>query len=176
MKVLDPISLIAGLERVEIGSAAPAEIVGALESIRRVRARVDAGEVALARRLREFTALSERDVSEAAQRSSRHGDRVSDRADTAAAIPALGEAFDLGDVGGEHVDAVTKALKAAPPEARDQLRDSVADLVKDIAARGLTPDDVARRLADESKRLEADDGGGAFGAAASSDSLEIVDR
>jgi hypothetical protein len=67
MEVLDPILLVAGLSRVEIGSAAQAEIVGALESLRRVRARVDAGEVALARRLREFTALSERDVSHAAQ-------------------------------------------------------------------------------------------------------------
>jgi hypothetical protein len=83
---------------------------------------------------------------------------VRDRADTAAAIPVLGEALDLGDVGGEHVDAVTKALKAAPSEVREQLRESAAGMVKDITASGLTPDDVGRRLADETKRLEADDG------------------
>jgi hypothetical protein len=52
MEVLDPASLMAGSKRVEIGCAAHSEIMGALESIRRVRARIDAGEVALARRLR----------------------------------------------------------------------------------------------------------------------------
>jgi hypothetical protein len=47
MEVLDPVSLIAGLTRVESHSAAQPEIIHALENIRRVRARVDATEVAL---------------------------------------------------------------------------------------------------------------------------------
>jgi hypothetical protein len=158
MEVLDPVSLIAGLRRVEIGSAAQSEIVAALESIRQIRARVDAGEIALARRLREFTALSERDVSKAAQRSSRHGDRIRDRADTAAAIPSLGDALDAGEISGEHVDAVSKAIKAAPPEIRAELRNITSDLVSEVARSGLTPDDVAQRLAAETKQLEADDG------------------
>jgi hypothetical protein len=158
MKVLDPASLVAGLERVEIASAAPAQIICALESIRRIRARVDAGEIALARRLREFTELSERDVSKAAQRSSRHGDRIRDRADTAASIPLLGDVLDAGEISGEHVDAVTKAIKAAPPEIRGELRDITAELVLEVSRSGLTPDDIAQRLADETKQLEADDG------------------
>jgi Domain of unknown function (DUF222) len=158
MEVLDPISLIAGLERVEIGSAAQAEIVLALENLRRVRARVDAGEVALSRRLRDFTALSDEEVSRAAQRHSRHGNRIRERADTTAAIPSLGDAFDSGDVSGEHVDAVSKAVKAAPVEVRDRLRDAAVEIVEAISRSGLTPDDVANRLAEETKRLEADDG------------------
>jgi hypothetical protein len=158
MEVLDPVSLIAGLRRVEIGFAAQPEIVAALESIRRVRARVDATEVALARRLRELTPLAERDVSGAAQRSSRHGARVADREETVAAMPGLGELFESGDVSGEHVDAVSKAVKAAPVEVRDGLRAAVSDIVGDVVDSGLTPDELALRLADETKRLEADDG------------------
>jgi hypothetical protein len=158
MEVLDPISLIAGLERVEIGSAEQAEIVVALENLRRVRARVDAGEVALSRRLRDFTAMSDEAVARAAQRHSRHGNRIRERADTAAAIPALGDAFNSGDVSGEHVDAVSKAVKAAPTEVRDRLRDAAVEIVEAISRSGLTPDDVAQRLAEETKRLEADDG------------------
>jgi hypothetical protein len=154
---LDPTALIAGLARVEIGSAAQSEIVCALENIRRVRARVDAGEVALARRLRELTPLADDDVSRAAQRSNRHGDKIRNRAETAAAIPGLGDAFDAGQVGGEHVDAIVKAVKAAPANLRDALGEAVTELVPEIAA-GLTPDQVAQRLADETKRLEADDG------------------
>jgi Domain of unknown function (DUF222) len=157
MEVLDPTALIAGLARVEIGSAAQSEIVCALENIRRVRARVDAGEVALARRLRELTPLADDDVSRAAQRSNRHGDKIRNRAETAAAIPGLGDAFDAGQVGGEHVDAIVKAVKAAPANLRDALGEAVTELVPEIAA-GLTPDQVAQRLADETKRLEADDG------------------
>ena len=158
MEVLDPVSLVAGLTRVEIGSAARAEIVCALESIRRVRARVDASEVALARRLRELTPLAERDVAHAAQRHARHGDRVRVRAETASSIPSLGDAFDAGEVSGDHVDTVAKALKAAPAEIRDSLRDAVSDMVCDVAKSGLTPEDLAQHLANETKRLEADDG------------------
>jgi hypothetical protein len=158
MEVLDPVSLVAGLRRVEISSAAQTEIVAALESIRRVRARVDASEVALARRLRELTPLAERDVSGAAQRSSRHGAKVADREETVAAVPGLGELFESGDVSGEHVDAVAKAVKAAPVEVRDGLRAAVSDMVGDVVGSRLTPDELAVRLADETKRLEADDG------------------
>jgi hypothetical protein len=141
MEVLDPVTLIAGLRRVEIGSAAQPEIVAALESIRRVRARVDAAEVALTRRLRELTPLAERDVSGAAQRSSRHGAKVADREETVAAIPGLGERFESGDVSGEHVDAFSKAVKAAPVEVRDGLRAAVSDIVGDVVDSGLTPDE-----------------------------------
>jgi hypothetical protein len=158
MEVLDPVSLVAGLRRVEIGSAAQSEIVAALEIIRRVRARVDASEVALARRLRELTPLAERDVSGAAQRSSRHGAKVADRDETVAAIPGLGELFESGDVSGEHVDVVSKAVRAAPVEVRDGLRAAVSDIVGDVVGSRLTPDELAVRLADETKRLEADDG------------------
>jgi Domain of unknown function (DUF222) len=157
MEVLDPVSLMAGFKRVEIGCAAQSEIMGALESIRRVRARIDAGEVALARRLRELTPLAESDLAKAARRPARHGDRVRDRAETAAAIPSLGDAFQAGEVSGEHIDAVSKAVKAAPKEVRDELRAAVSDMVPEIGS-GLTPDEVAQRLADETKRLEADDG------------------
>jgi hypothetical protein len=70
----------------------------------------------------------------------------------------LGELFECGDVSGEHIDAVSKAVKVAPVEVRDGLRAAVSDMVGDVAGLGLTPDEFAIRLADETKRLEADDG------------------
>jgi Domain of unknown function (DUF222) len=158
MEVLDPISLIAGLTRVEIHSAAQPEIIHALENIRRVRARVDASEVALARRLHELTPLADSGVAKAAQRPNRHGDRVRKRAETTTAIPALADAFDTGEISGEHVDAISKAVTAAPEEIRNELREAITELVPDIVQSGLTPDDIAKRLADKTKQLEADDG------------------
>jgi hypothetical protein len=49
-------------------------------------------------------------------------------------------------------------VKAAPVEVRDGLRAAVSGMVGDVAGSGLTPDELAVRLADETKRLEADDG------------------
>ena len=158
MEVLDPVWLMSGLKRIVIGSATRAEIGVALERIRTVRARADAAEVAFAQRLRELTPLADGDTAKAAQRHARHGDQVRTRGETAALIPALGTAFGAGDVSGEHVDAVTKALKAAPETVRDLLRDAAGEIVGDVAASGLTPQELAQRLADETKRLEDDDG------------------
>ncbi len=158
MEVLDPVSLVAGVPRLTIRLAERAEILRGLEALRRVRGRVDASEVALARRLAELTPLAERDVAAAAQREGRHGDRVRGRVETAGLVPVLGDAFDAGDVDGEHIDTVTKALRAAPEGVREGLAAAVSDMVGDVVSSGLTPQDLAQRLAAESKRLEGDDG------------------
>ncbi len=155
---MDPVSLVAGVPRVLIDTAEPAEILRGLEALRRVRGRVDASEVALARRLAELTPLAERDVAAAAQREGRHGDRVRDRVETAGLVPVLGDAFDAGDVDGEHIDTVTKALRAAPVGVREGLAAAVSGMVGDVVSSGLTPQDLAQRLATETKRLEGDDG------------------
>ncbi len=96
MEYFDPVSLIAGFHRIEIGSAGSAEISAALERVRRLHAWFDAAEVALAGRWRELNPLADRDVSGVAQRSARHGARVAERATTVAAVPGLGALFDAG--------------------------------------------------------------------------------
>ncbi len=158
MKVFEPGELVAGLKRVEIDAAERAEIICALEGLRRVRARADAAEVALGRRLHDLTPFADRDVSSAAQRSARHGDRVRERVDTAAAVPAMGDAFSAGVLSGEHVDAVSKALRAAPAKVRDALAAKAGELAPVAVGSGLSPDEFADRLRVESDRLEADDG------------------
>ena len=110
------------------------------------------------RRLAELTASADSDVATAARRDPRHGDRVRTRSETAAAIPVLGDALRSGDLSGDHVDAVTKALKAAPETVRGRLCDVVAGMVDEVVASGLAPQDLAQRLGDETKQLEADDG------------------
>ncbi len=96
VKVLDPEELVAGVKRVEIGVAESAEIICALEGLRWVRARVDAAEVALGCRLRALTPSADADVSSAAHRSARYGDRVRERSETAAVAPAIGDALAAG--------------------------------------------------------------------------------
>jgi Domain of unknown function (DUF222) len=158
MEVLDPIELVKGLKRVEIRSAARVELMGALESLRRVRSRTDAAEVALSRRLQEITPLADRDVAAAARRSQRHADRVRERARITDQLPVLGELLTAGELSGEHIDAVSKALKVAPETIRGELAEVANEVVAQAAGSGLTPEELAERLASEAKRLEADDG------------------
>jgi hypothetical protein len=158
MEVLDPIELVEGLKRVEIRSAERVEILCALDALRKVRSRSDAAEVALSRRLDELTPLADQDVSASARRSKRHGDRVRERVRVADQLPVVAELFAAGELSGEHLDAVSKALKAAPESIRLELANSAKEVVAQAAASGFTPDELADRLASEAKRLEADDG------------------
>jgi Domain of unknown function (DUF222) len=158
MEVLDPIELVTGLARVEIKSACRAEIVSALDGLRRVRARADAAEVALGLRLRDVSPNADADVSGAARRPARHGDRVRERGDAAAAMPVLGELLGSGEVSGEHVDAVSRALRAAPAGVRLALREAVEEILARAVASGSSPEELSSRLAEEAVRLEADDG------------------
>ncbi len=97
-------------------------------------------------------------MSASARRSRRHGDRVRERVRVADQLPVVGELFAAGELSGEHVDAVSKALRAAPESIRRDLADSMTEVVTQSVGSGLTPDELAERLASEAKRLEADDG------------------
>lgn len=82
--------------------------------------------------------------------------RLIDRATTAEAAPQLGAAVADGAVSGEHLDALSRTLRAAPPEVRDQLV-AGADALVDVASAS-TPEEFARRLRIEARRLQRDDG------------------
>jgi hypothetical protein len=158
MSVLDPQALVEGVCRVDIGVADRLMLLAGLESLRRVRARADLLEVAIARQLELFTPLGERDVSRAANRSSRHGERVRDRAKAIDDVPALGEALADGVLSGEHADSVAKALRAAPAAVRNKLAESAKAIVGSVASSGSTPEELSDRLTKETSRLEGDAG------------------
>ena len=158
MEVLEPNKLVAGVPRLLIGIAGRSEVVCALESLRIVRARVDAAEVSLAQRLQAVSPLPEKDVARAARRSDSHGSRVRARAESSRAVPSLGAAIESGELSGEHVDAFEKALKGLPAETAASLKESGGELVAKAIKSGATPDEFARDIAREASRLEADDG------------------
>ena len=78
------------------------------------------------------------------------------RGDTAAEVPAFGDALANGDVSGEHVDLMGSALRNAEGDKRKKLAAKAKELVE--VAKSATPEEFARRLRDESRRLDDDDG------------------
>ncbi|MEP7046703.1 MAG: HNH endonuclease [Ilumatobacteraceae bacterium] len=82
--------------------------------------------------------------------------KLLDRATTASAAPLLEAAVVDGYVSGEHIDAVTRALRSVEPDLRDELL-ARADTLVDVASAS-TPEEFARRLRLEARRLETDDG------------------
>ena len=73
MEIIDPLELMKGFRRVDLSIADTVQLRGVLDDLRRVRAKFDRVEAAVAARLRETSATPERDVSKGAQRANRHG-------------------------------------------------------------------------------------------------------
>jgi hypothetical protein len=78
------------------------------------------------------------------------------RGDTADEVPVFGEALAQGDVSGEHVDLMGSALRGAEGDKRKKLAAKADELV--AVAKSATPDEFARRLRDEMRGLDEDDG------------------
>jgi Domain of unknown function (DUF222) len=132
-----------------------------MADIAQVRRWLDGVEVACARRLDRLadstpSMLPPSITANANRRGIRHGTRVHERAATAAAVPELGAALDAGDVSGEHVDAMTGAMKGLAPEHREELAARGGRLAA-IAAQS-TPEQFQRTVAAEARSIEADDG------------------
>ena len=162
MEVLEPNELIAGVPRVVFRLAQRGDVLRALESLRMVRARVDAAEIALARRLKTVSPTAEQDLTNSARRSSSHGSKVVERAEITNETPALEKALAAGELAGEHVDAYAKALKNVPGPVASALRDLSELLVAQAIEAGATPNEFADQIARETKRIEGDDGQARF--------------
>ena len=111
MEIIDPLELMKGFRRVDLSIADTVQLRGVLDDLRRVRAKFDRVEAAVAARLRETSATPERDVSKGAQRANRHGSRVMTRAAALEDTPSLSAALDAGSLGGDHVDVYAKSLR-----------------------------------------------------------------
>lgn len=158
MHVLDPQTLVERVCRVDIDVADRSTLLAGLESLRRVRARADLAEIAIAHGLESFTATTEKDVSAAANRSTQHGERLRCRSRAIEKVPALVKELANGALSGEHADSVAKALRAAPAELRKALAESANTLVELAAVSGLTPQELSYRLSKEATRLAGDGG------------------
>ena len=137
-------------------SSSLAEVKAAVRDRGRLVAMLDSEGVRLTRLLAALTGCPEKAFGDAARSSQREGRRMRQRGDTAEEVPAFGEALANGDVSGEHVDLMGSALRGAEGDKRKKLAEKADELVE--VAKTATLDEFARRLRDEMRRLDDDDG------------------
>jgi hypothetical protein len=158
MKIVDPLELMKGFRRVDLSIAEPPELRGVLDDLRRVRARFDLVEAAVATKLKGASATPERDVAKGAQRANKHGNNILKRANTLDETPSLGQARETGALSGEHVDVFAKVLASLDGPVKTQLAEAAPALVKAAATSGSTPDEFAASLNEAAERIAADGG------------------
>jgi hypothetical protein len=158
MKIVDPSELMKGFRRVDLSIAEPLELRGVLDDLRRVRARFDLVEAAVAARLKATSITPERDVAKGAQRANRHGNNILKRAAALDDTPSLSQALDNGALGGDHVDVYAKVLGALDGPVKAGLAEAAPALIEAAAASGSTPDEFAASLNAAAEKIAADGG------------------
>jgi hypothetical protein len=153
-EVHELVERVAGVE----GSRADwALLQRAVADVRRLKSWVEGREVAVARLVAESSSFPEKSLAEAGRVSLRDGERMLDRSETTAQIPALGSSLEAGRVSGEHVDVVTRVLRQLAPAVRERLVESVPGLVP--VAEQSSADEFGRAVRAEARRLERDGDG-----------------
>lgn len=156
---MSPGGLVEQVERLEtldVSSLSNDDALVALADARRVQSWIESRTAALRRRIRE-TAVSPTvgrdDANEVAGSASSSGKRDDRRADAAESIPEVHEAWELGVLTGDHVDAVAATLASLNAQEQQQIAGLGARLVE--MATQVSPDgfrDALRDLADALRR------------------------
>ncbi len=128
----------------------------ALVEVRRVRAWLDASEADLVRGLVAEVSFPEQSIAASSKGSLGQASTVVDRAATLASLPSMAAALDGGAITAGHVDAVTRAGRDLDVAQRNELSRRVDRLV-DVAEHA-SQAEFARRVRDEARRVQADDG------------------
>ena len=130
-------------------------IESGLVAVREVQAWADAQHAVLVAKL-SADGFAEARVAKASKTSLGAAVRATQRATTLAATPQLAGALGDGATTAAHIDVVTRAASQIPAAQRDELL-AQADTLVAVAAVS-TPEQFARRVAIEVKRIQADDG------------------
>ena len=159
--VVSVLGLVESITAIDWSVADQAGVVSVLADVRRVRGWLDSVEVAGARRLAELAAVSpsmfpERVLADAGRVSLNEASKGFERAKTTTAIPQLGVVLAAGATSAGHVDVVTRALRPLTVEQRARLAERGE--VLGLAAGQLSPDEFARVVRGEVRRVCADDG------------------
>ncbi len=115
--------------------------------------------MAVARQLATVASFPEKALADAGRSSVRHAEQILRRADTVDRVPGFGSSLDAGRMSGEHVDILARTLRQVDPAVRDQLCADAARLV--LVAENSTPEEFARSMRGEARRLETDADGDA---------------
>ena len=158
MSVLGLVETIVALDW---STADEPAVANALTDVRRLRCWLDSIDVAAARRLAELAATApsmfpERVAADAGRVSLVQASKSFDRAQTTTAIPQIGSVLALGEASGGHVDVVTRAMRELTPDQCKRLAERGNELA--LAASQLSPDEFARIVRVEVRRIHSDDG------------------
>ncbi len=131
-------------------------VIAASAAVTRLTAWGDAQQIAYAQALNKMGVVAEDVMAKASRSDPRDAERVVKRADTAAKAPVFAAALAQGKVAAGHLDQLGNSLRRLDSGQQAALLDDTARLVA-IAAHS-TPDEFARTLRAEERRLAEDDG------------------
>lgn len=157
METAEVHSLVGRVAKISSDCADWAVLKSGMDDVRRLKSWVDSREVAFAQLIAKVSSFPERSLAEAGRTSLRHGERLLQRGETATTVAEFGVSLDAGRVSGEHVDVLTRTLRQLEPTVRAKLIDQGQRLVK--IAENSAPDEFARSIRDEARRLERDSDG-----------------
>lgn len=132
------------------------EVNAASTRVAKVRAWCEAADMKIAGLIAAQSPVPERDIARSSRSSSRKAKRDMSRKETVEKVPALGDALANGDIGGEHIDAVTDALAGVEGAVALELARRAGELVD--VAKECSPEELARRLRAERRDLDDESG------------------
>jgi hypothetical protein len=147
------VDLVVGVDE---AAGSRAELDAAADRVRRLSAWVQSQQMRVTRGLARVASFPEDAVAKGGHVSLGQAGRLVERAATAEHTPLLAAAVNDGKVAGEHVDAVARVLRQVEPAMRSALVGRVEGLVG--VASQQTPEEWAKRVRAEARRLAADDG------------------
>jgi Domain of unknown function (DUF222) len=157
MKLADVHSLVGRVAGVDAGCTDCGVLQSAVGDLRRLKSWVEGREVAFAQQIAKVSSCPEKSLADAGNTSQRNSGRLLRRAGTAATVPEFGVSLGGGRVSGEHVDVLTQTFASVTPVVRDQLIANGPRLAK--LAEHSSPDEFARSVRSEARRLQADSDG-----------------
>ncbi len=156
---MDPVAVaerVCRIVAVRDDAAASDDLIeSGLVAVREVQAWADAQHAVLVAKL-SADGFAEARVAKASKTSLGAAVKAAQRSKTLAATPKLAGALGDGGTTAAHIDVITRAAGQLPAAQRDKLLARADQLV--AVAEVSTPEQFARRVAIEAKRIQADDG------------------
>jgi len=152
METEQAVELLRRVARAESCPRDAASISSVVEALARLQSFIDGRHVMVAKLVAEVSSFPEKSLADGGRTGLREAGRLLRRAETTDVVPEFGKALDAGRVSGAHVDVLTRALGQLEPEQRVGLIGQASSLV--LIAERATPDEFARTVRDEIRRLE----------------------
>ena len=157
MELAEVHELVGRVAAVDAGCADRVVLQAAAGELRQLRSWLDGREVSIARSLAVVSSFPEKSLADAGRTNLRQAEQVLHRAETAEQAPEFGTSLDAGRVSGAHVDVLGRVLRQLEPGARAGLLGEARRLV--LIAEQATPDEFARTVRAEARRIERDGDG-----------------